>query len=100
MVKGKLVEARCRIVARLHYSEAESLCRAVFVTPGSARSGVVVAFSLGGTGAVNPDCRHHEWYQRGVRAASLTWNHANEFAGGIDSPTQGIDRPASAVPRA
>src|SRR3954447_19864306 len=59
MVKGKLVEARCRIVARFHYSEAESLCGAVFVTPGSARHGVVVAFSLGGTGAVNPDCRQH-----------------------------------------
>jgi hypothetical protein len=59
MVKGKLVEARCRIVARFHYSEAESLCKAVFVTPSSARRRVVVAFALGGTGAVNPDCHHH-----------------------------------------
>src|SRR3954451_5213937 len=59
MVKGKLVEARCRIVDRFPYSEAESLCRAVFVTFSSARRPVVVAFSLGGTGAVNPDCRHH-----------------------------------------
>jgi membrane dipeptidase len=31
-----------------------------------------------------------EWYGRGVRTASLTWNHANEFAGGIDSPRQGL----------
>ena len=31
-----------------------------------------------------------EWYERGVRTASLTWNHANEFAGGIDTPTQGL----------
>jgi membrane dipeptidase len=31
-----------------------------------------------------------EWYGRGVRSASLTWNHANEFAGGIDTPTQGL----------
>jgi membrane dipeptidase len=31
-----------------------------------------------------------EWYERGVRSASLTWNHANEFAGGIDTPTQGL----------
>jgi membrane dipeptidase len=31
-----------------------------------------------------------EWYGRGVRTASLTWNHANEFAGGIDTPTQGL----------
>ena len=56
MVKGKLVEARCRIVAHLRYSEAESVCTAVFVTPGAARRPVVVAFHLGGTGAVNPDC--------------------------------------------
>jgi membrane dipeptidase len=31
-----------------------------------------------------------EWYERGVRSAGLTWNHANEFAGGIDTPTQGL----------
>ena len=31
-----------------------------------------------------------EWYERGVRAASLTWNHANEFAGGVDTPRQGL----------
>jgi membrane dipeptidase len=31
-----------------------------------------------------------EWYERGVRTASLTWNHANEFAGGIETPTQGL----------
>jgi membrane dipeptidase len=31
-----------------------------------------------------------EWYGRGVRSASLTWNHANEFAGGIDTPTQAL----------
>jgi membrane dipeptidase len=31
-----------------------------------------------------------DWYGRGVRAASLTWNHANEFAGGIDTPMQGL----------
>jgi membrane dipeptidase len=31
-----------------------------------------------------------EWYERGVRSASLTWNHANEFAGGIDTPTLGL----------
>ena len=31
-----------------------------------------------------------EWYERGVRSASLTWNHANDFAGGIDTPTQGL----------
>jgi membrane dipeptidase len=31
-----------------------------------------------------------EWYARGVRTASLTWNHANEFAGGIHTPSQGL----------
>jgi membrane dipeptidase len=41
-----------------------------------------------------------EWYERGVRTASLTWNHANEFAGGIDTPTQGLtDRGRSLVSR-
>jgi membrane dipeptidase len=41
-----------------------------------------------------------EWYGRGVRTASLTWNHANEFAGGIDTPTQGVtDRGRALVRR-
>jgi membrane dipeptidase len=31
-----------------------------------------------------------EWRGRGVCTASLTWNHANEFAGGIHAPTQGL----------
>jgi membrane dipeptidase len=31
-----------------------------------------------------------DWYERGVRAATLTWNHANAFAGGIDTPTRGL----------
>jgi membrane dipeptidase len=31
-----------------------------------------------------------EWYRRGVRTASLTWNHPNEFAGGIETPTRGL----------
>ena len=33
-----------------------------------------------------------DWFERGVRVATLTWNHANEFAGGIDTPTQGLTR--------
>jgi membrane dipeptidase len=41
-----------------------------------------------------------EWYGRGVRMASLTWNHANEFAGGIDTPAQGLtDRGRALVRR-
>jgi membrane dipeptidase len=31
-----------------------------------------------------------DWYGRGVRVVSLTWNHANDFAGGIDTPTRGL----------
>ena len=31
-----------------------------------------------------------EWYGLGVRMVSLTWNHANEFAGGIYTPTEGL----------
>ena len=31
-----------------------------------------------------------EWYERGVRSVGLTWNHANEFAGGVFTPTQGL----------
>ena len=31
-----------------------------------------------------------DWYARGVRSVGLTWNHPNEFAGGIDSPTTGL----------
>ena len=30
------------------------------------------------------------WYERGVRSASLTWNHANAFAGGITTPMHGL----------
>ena len=41
-----------------------------------------------------------EWYARGVRTASLTWNHANEFAGGVATPTVGLtDRGRALVRR-
>ena len=41
-----------------------------------------------------------EWYERGVRSASLTWNHANDFAGGIATPTEGLtDRGRALVRR-
>ena len=41
-----------------------------------------------------------DWYRRGVRMASLTWNHANEFAGGIETPAQGLtDRGRALVRR-
>jgi len=31
-----------------------------------------------------------EWWERGVRSASLTWNYPNQFAGGIETPEQGL----------
>ncbi len=31
-----------------------------------------------------------EWYDHGVRSASLTWNQPNDFAGGKDTPTRGL----------
>jgi len=41
-----------------------------------------------------------EWFDRGVRSVSLTWNHPNEFAGGIDTPVDGLsDRGRTLVRR-
>jgi membrane dipeptidase len=40
-----------------------------------------------------------DWYERGVRSASLTWNHPNEFAGGIETPTQGLSEHGRALVR-
>jgi membrane dipeptidase len=40
-----------------------------------------------------------EWYERGVRVATLTWNHANEFAGGIATPEQGLTARGRALVR-
>jgi membrane dipeptidase len=31
-----------------------------------------------------------DWWERGVRSAGLTWNYPNEFAGGINTPEQGL----------
>src|SRR4051794_31145838 len=33
-----------------------------------------------------------DWYERGVRSASLMWNHTNAFAGGIATPKQGLTK--------
>ena len=40
-----------------------------------------------------------EWYARGVRSVQLTWNHANDFAGGIDVPEQGLTARGRALVR-
>jgi membrane dipeptidase len=39
------------------------------------------------------------WYARGVRSASLTWNDANDFAGGVASPRQGLTLKGRALVR-
>ena len=31
-----------------------------------------------------------QWWELGVRSVGLTWNHANVFAGGIETPAQGL----------
>jgi membrane dipeptidase len=40
-----------------------------------------------------------EWHQRGVRMVGLTWNRPNEFAGGIDTPDQGLSDKGRALVR-
>ena len=37
----------------------------------------------------DPDA-FEEWYALGVRSVGLTWNHPNGFAGGIETPAQGL----------
>jgi membrane dipeptidase len=48
-----------------------------------------LVLSMEGVEALQGDPRaFEEWYGLGVRSASLTWNGANEFAGGIYTPGQ------------
>ena len=37
------------------------------------------------------------WWDAGVRMVGLTWNYGNAFAGGIDTPTQGLTRRGRAL---
>jgi len=47
--------------------------------------------SMEGVEALEGDpAAFEEWWDRGVRSASLTWNCPNEFAGGIETPDQGL----------
>jgi hypothetical protein len=59
MVKGRLTQARCRIVARFPAYEARSVCKGVFVAPNHQPRRVVIAFNLSGIGVMNPDCASH-----------------------------------------
>jgi hypothetical protein len=58
-VRGRLTKARCRVVARFQFYEADAVCTAVFVAPNVASRRVVVAFFLSGHGIATPDCRQH-----------------------------------------
>jgi membrane dipeptidase len=50
-----------------------------------------LVLSMEGVEALEGDpAAFEDWYGRGVRSASLTWNHPNEFAGGIETPSQGL----------
>jgi membrane dipeptidase len=47
--------------------------------------------SMEGVEALEGDpAAFEDWWDRGVRSASLTWNYPNEFAGGIETPEQGL----------
>jgi hypothetical protein len=59
MVRGRITQAHCRIVARFPGYEAKALCAGVFLAPNKAARRVVVGFSLSGIGVVNPDCSSH-----------------------------------------
>ena len=57
--------------------------------------------SMEGVEALEGDpAAFEDWWNRGVRSASLTWNYPNEFAGGIETPEQGLsDRGRTLVRR-
>lgn len=53
--------------------------------------GVGLMLSLEGVECLQGDPgAFDEWWERGVRMVGLTWNHPNEFAGGISSPELGL----------
>jgi membrane dipeptidase len=55
----------------------------------SGRIGLILSFE--GVEALGDDpAALDDWWDRGVRMASLTWNYPNAFAGGLDTPEQGL----------
>lgn len=89
MVPGRFTNVRCQIVARSAASEARTVCRGLFASPGQSLRPVVVAFNLSGIGAVNPDCSV-DWqtspYCSG-RNRSAAWS---DEGSGIDA--SGVER--------
>jgi membrane dipeptidase len=69
---------------------AERVCQ-VRTRAGLDDARLLLVLSMEGIEALegDPDA-FGEWFERGVRMVGLTWNHANEFAGGIDTPEQGL----------
>jgi len=55
-LKGTLASPHCRVVARLRYYEARSVCHVRFLQRGRPARTVVVALYLSGHGVANPDC--------------------------------------------
>jgi membrane dipeptidase len=81
--------------------QVEALERAVAESAGRARwvrtrgdldgEGVGLVLSVEGVELLHGDpAAIDEWWERGVRMVGLTWNHANEFAGGISTPGRGL----------
>jgi hypothetical protein len=56
MLKGRMTQVRCRIIARYPAHEAASVCRGVFVSPAKPDRQFVARFALSGIGMMNPDC--------------------------------------------
>jgi membrane dipeptidase len=82
-------------------NQAEELDRAVSENEAAVRwvsrgrdlegDGIGLMGSLEGVECLQGDpAAIDEWWERGVRMVGLTWNHPNEFAGGISSPELGL----------
>ena len=78
---------------------AERVCRVrVRDELDDSRLGLVLSME-GGEPLEGDAAAFDQWYELGVRTASLTWNYENDFAGGIDTPTQGLTERGRALVR-
>jgi membrane dipeptidase len=72
-------------------SENEAAVRPVRARGDLDGDGIGLMLSLEGVECFQGDpAAFDEWWERGVRMVGLTWNHPNEFAGGISSPELGL----------
>ena len=92
--------AQAAELGRLVEENAERICQ-VHTSPDLDDPRLRLVLSMEGVEPLEGDPgAFDEWYERGVRTASLTWNHANDFAGGIATPAQGLtDRGRALVRR-